>query len=283
MEQIKRHIAILMATYNGEKYLREQIDSILSQTNSQWHLYIHDDGSKDETVAILNDYATKHPKQITVLNYPPQGGAMQNFMSLLEQVEADYYMFSDQDDIWFKDKIFMEIDRMRTEEKTHVDRPIIVFCDLTVVDANLNKIANSFLSYQNIHPEFLTTFHELAASNLTTGCTMFFNHRVKEVIQYPMQAATMHDAWITLCSMKADGILAFIPQPLIFYRQHDHNTLGAINMTQITLKYRLKYFRQLISLNMKTYKMVKALGYGSILKYAYYKMKYQYNIRKKRN
>ena len=98
-----------MATYNGAKYLREQIDSILSQTNDQWHLYIHDDGSKDGTVEILNDYATRCPETVTVLDYPSQDGALQNFMSLLEKVEADYYMFSDQDDVWFPEKIEKQV------------------------------------------------------------------------------------------------------------------------------------------------------------------------------
>ena len=96
MEQInnrkEERIAILMATYNGKKYLGEQIDSILSQSSHLWHLYIHDDGSTDGTVELLNDYANKYPEQITVMDYPSQGGALQNFMSLLEKVEADYYM-----------------------------------------------------------------------------------------------------------------------------------------------------------------------------------------------
>ena len=102
MESIKQQterIAILMATYNGAKYLREQIDSILSQTSNLWHLYIHDDGSKDGTMEILNDYTTRYPETVSVLDYPSRGGALQNFMSLLEKVEADYYMFSDQDDV----------------------------------------------------------------------------------------------------------------------------------------------------------------------------------------
>ena len=89
-----------MATYNGKKFLGEQIDSILSQSSRLWHLYIHDDGSTDGTVELLNDYANKYPEQITIMNYPSQGGALQNFTSLLEQVEADHYMFSDPDDVW---------------------------------------------------------------------------------------------------------------------------------------------------------------------------------------
>ena len=287
MEQIiasdkTQSIAILMATYNGEKYLREQIDSIMSQSSRQWHLYIHDDGSKDGTVELLNDYANKYPELITVMGYPSQGGALQNFMSLLERVEADYYMFSDQDDVWHQDKIKKEIERMNNEESAHANKvPIIVYSDLIVVDAKLNKIADSFLAYSGIHPEFLTTFNELAASNLTTGCTMLFNHAVKEVVRHPFTAATMHDAWITLCTVKANGILAYISEPLIDYRQHGGNTLGAVSIKTLTLSYRFQHLKNVLKLNQKTYHMMQALGYGSWLKYIYYKIKYKYKIHKK--
>ena len=286
MEQIKgnmaNNIAILMATYNGAKYLEEQIDSILSQSSKQWHLYIHDDGSSDGTVELLNDYAGKYPEQVTVMDYPSQGGALQNFMSLLEKVEANYYMFSDQDDVWHQDKIKKEIERMYNEENVRTNKvPIIVYSDLFVVDAKLNKISDSFLTYSGIHPEFLTTFNELGASNLTTGCTMLFNHAVKEFVRHPFTAATMHDAWITLCTVKANGVLSYLSEPLIYYRQHGRNTLGAVDIKKLTLSYRFQHLKNVLKLNQKTYHMMQALGYGSWLKYIYYKIKYKYNIHKK--
>lgn len=286
MEQIKgntaNNIAILMATYNGAKYLQEQIDSILSQSSRQWHLYIHDDGSSDGTVELLNDYAGKYPEWVTVMDYPSQGGPLQNFMSLLEKVEADYYMFSDQDDVWHQDKIKKEIERMYNEENVRTNKvPIIVYSDLFVVDAKLNKISDSFLTYSGIHPEFLTTFNELGASNLITGCTMLFNHAVKEFVQHPFTAATMHDAWITLCTVKANGVLAYLSEPLIYYRQHGGNTLGAVNIKKLTLSYKFQHLKNVLKLNQKTYHMMQALGYGSWLKYIYYKIKYKYNIYKK--
>lgn len=284
MEPIKdTHIAILMATYNGEKYLSEQIESILSQTYDMWHLYIHDDGSSDNTIEILHGYAGSHPEKITVLDYPPQGGALNNFMSLLERVDAEYYMFSDQDDVWFKDKIKKEKERMDAEEQKHGKNPIIVFSDLTVTDCILNKTADSFCVFSGIYPEYLTTFNELGASNLTTGCTMLFNETAKSVIQFPYTSATMHDSWITLCTTRANGILSYIAEPLIYYRQHEHNTLGAVNIKELTLGYRIQHLIHVLTLNKNTYRMLKALGYGSLMKYIFYKARYKYRIYKRQN
>ena len=284
MESIKNNrIAILMATYNGEKYIREQIDSILSQTCNMWHLYIHDDGSTDKTYTILQEYAEKHPDNITILDYPPQGGAKQNFMSLLERIDANYYMFADQDDIWLKDKIKIEKERMEIEEHNNSKKPIFIFSDLIVTDEKLNRLSDSFMSFEGIYPQFLTSFNEMGASNLTTGCTMLFNKIAKLSIQYPLTPATMHDSWITLCAARNNGILSYISEPLIYYRQHGHNTIGAVNINTLTISYRIKHLRRVISQNKRTYLMLKALGYGSWAKYMFYKAKYKYHIYKLNN
>ena len=92
-------IAILMATYNSDRYISEQLDSILSQTYPNWHLYIHDDGSTDNTCEILARYVEANPAKMSILDYPPLGNAYANFMSLLSRVEAPLYMFSDHDDV----------------------------------------------------------------------------------------------------------------------------------------------------------------------------------------
>ena len=278
MEPIKdTHIAILMATYNGGKYLSEQIDSILSQTSHLWHLYVHDDGSKDDTVEILHNYASKHPKEITVLDYPPQGGALHNFISLLERVEAKYYMFSDQDDVWHPDKVEKSYKAMKEQEDLHPDKPVIVHTDVRVVDERLRLLHPSYREYGHIYPEKVSCFKQCVI-NVTLGCAMLFNRKAKEVsLGRSWRHALMHDGWVTTCTYATDGIVYAIPESLMEYRNHGDNTIGATDGARFTLGYRLRHLVQMLRLNIRQYRMLRSAGYGSIL--TYYHQKFLLHIR----
>lgn len=267
-----------MATYNGEQYLGEQIDSLLAQTYKDWHLYIHDDGSKDSTIAVIKEYCQQHPDKISLLEYPSQEGACKNFMSLLERVDAPYYMFCDQDDVWMPEKMETEMNLLESHEERGVSRPILIYSDLVVVDAQLSTINKSFFEYAGIHPEFLTTFNELGADNPVTGCTMLFNKAVKDILPSPFSNAIMHDAFITLCTLKANGILSCLRTPLLLYRQHDSNTLGASDKSNHALAQRLYHWRRTIKLNKERFNMLRELDYGSFWKFIYYKLKYKVRI-----
>lgn len=132
-------IAILMSTYNGSLFIKEQIESILKQTNKEWLLYIRDDGSTDDTRMILQEYTRKNPSKIHLLHDEFMNiGAGRSFMHLLEVVNADYYMFCDQDDVWMENKIERTYLYLRNlEQKFGKNTAIGVFTDLTVVDSNL--------------------------------------------------------------------------------------------------------------------------------------------------
>ena len=272
-------IAILMASYNGEKYLAAQMDSLLGQTFRDWHLYIHDDGSEDGTVALVQEYAGRYPEKITLLEYPPEGSACRNFLSLLERVEAPYYMFCDQDDVWKEEKIALEWAQMKKLEEAHPHQPILVNSDLTVVDATLQTIHPSFWQYRNIRPDFVRRFEDFSATNIVTGCTMLFNRQVKSVVKKPYTRAMMHDAWITLCVVADGGILHNMETPTVLYRQHGYNTIGAMDARVLTLKYRLLHFREMITISCRQFLQLNAISRVSLFTYIHVKLRYRKYLR----
>lgn len=274
-------IAILMATYNGEKFLGEQIDSLLAQTYKDWHLYVHDDGSKDDTVRIVKEYQQNHPDKITFLEYPPQDGPCKNFLSMLERVKATYYMFCDQDDVWLPEKIELSLKEMTVREQESSETGIVVCSDLLVVDDNLKVINNSMWDYLSIFPQYIRTFRDSGASTIATGCTMLFNHKAKEDCLPYSPAVMMHDCWVCLCTLKQHGKLYGISKQLVRYRQHHDNNLGVgVSSAQIGISYRIRHFFELYKYNTSYYKMLSALDYGSVFKYLAAKIRYRQRIKR---
>lgn len=274
MENIKP-IAILMATYNGEAFLSEQIDSILAQTSHDWHLYIHDDGSMDATTTIISQYTGQYPDLITALDYPSQGGACKNFLSMLDRIEAPYYMFCDQDDVWLPEKVKMQYQDMLETERNAPGRPVIVNTDLCVVDSHLQVISPSFWQYERIDPDWLHHYENHAAVHSVTGCTMLFNQQAKSVVKHPYDQAEMHDVWIGLSVAAHDGVLTYIHQAPILYRQHASNTLGAQDAATQTWKYKLRNVGKLLHINRIHYLQMNAVSQISLLNYIKEKVRYK--------
>lgn len=223
-------IAILMSTYNGARYLAEQLDSILAQTYADWKLTVRDDGSTDDTLRILQQYA-KADKRISVLTDGENIGACRSFERLLTQCEgAEYYAFCDQDDVWRSDKLALSLDAIQQAEKAHPGKPIVVHTDLQVVDENKTEIAPSFWRYSNIQADLLDAhIRYLAICNSVTGCAMLFNKAARDC-SLPMSAnAYMHDAWLALMTAYHGGYVLPVHQTPVAYRQHGDNVLGAIH------------------------------------------------------
>ena len=215
-------VDILLATYNGEQFLKSQIDSILNQTYTDFRLLISDDHSSDSTVSILKEYA-KLDKRIVLFFQEKNLGIMKNFEFLLSKVESDYYMFSDQDDVWNEDKIMLSIEKL---ENTSSD---IVFSDLEVVDTDLNVIYDSYWKLKGFYKKIkkYNSFEALYLTNYVTGCTMISKSEyINECLPFPDSKYILYDYWIALILSKSHKI-SYIEKPLIKYRQHKHNTIGS--------------------------------------------------------
>ena len=225
-------IAILMSTYNGEKYLREQIESFFSQTEKDWQLYIRDDGSKDNTCRLISEYVRKFPQKIHLVDdIKTNLGPGKSFMHLLKVVDADYYMFSDQDDVWMDDKIEKTLKKLKSIEKKCIkEMPIGIFTDLTIVDSELNIIHPSLWKAGNRHPEYVRDLYlQWSNRHATYGCTMMINKFAKKVVlpykQFPGVMGA-HDNWIAYILIH-DGIYDYLNESTIYYRQHGNNVVGA--------------------------------------------------------
>lgn len=226
-------IAILMATYNGEKYICQQIDSILSQTCKDWELYIHDDGSTDNTIAVVESYVEKYPNKIHLIDGKSTGGAKYNFFYMFGQVEAPYYMTCDQDDVWLDKKIELTYDKMLTIENK-ADVPCLVYTELRVVDSELNTIADTMSGYQSLDCH-KRTINQFILQNSVTGCTMMVNRTLRDKMLRitDIDNTIMHDWWAALVAAQF-GKTAFIDEPTILYRQHGDNSLGALGINKLS-------------------------------------------------
>lgn len=222
-------IAILLATYNGEQYLKEMLDSLCAQTFQEFVCYVHDDGSTDGTFDLLTGWARLHPGKYCFLDGPAQGSPQANFLWMLSQVEADYYMFADQDDVWLPEKIEKTVGKMM-EVEAQVDGPACVFTDMYVVNENLQVLDNSFIRYIGRNPERIG-LGQLLLENPAAGCTQLFNRRLRDLALQlqDIHAIEMHDAWVlALAATFGKNYIGLVDEPLVYYRQHGDNEMGAV-------------------------------------------------------
>lgn len=221
-------IAILMATYNGARYLAAQIDSILAQTNHEWELFVHDDGSSDDTMAILKDYELEYPELIHVMPKTLKfGGARDNFMWILENVESEYYMFCDQDDIWLPYKIEITYDKIKDEETKTPNIPLMVYTDLCVADKFGFPAVQSSWRMAKMQSRWFDSLDAYLVMCKCAGCTTIINNLAKRVSLPMDRRAFMHDWWIALKTWSSGGKCVALNKSTILYRQHGDNECGA--------------------------------------------------------
>ncbi|MDD2888671.1 MAG: glycosyltransferase family 2 protein [Aliarcobacter sp.] len=224
-----KKVIILLSTYNGERYLKEQLDSLCNQSYKNIEIYARDDGSDDNTLKILKSYP------VQLLETTRNLGARDSFFELLSKAiyasNGDYFMFCDQDDVWDKFKVEKTLNKMLEVELNNPNIPILIHTDLEVVDKNLNSISKSMWIYEDIRPEY-NSFNRLIIQNTITGCTVMIDRKLALKSITIAKNAVMHDWWIGLVASYF-GKIEYLKESTIKYRQHDNNTIGAKNNSNI--------------------------------------------------
>ena len=227
-----KEIDIVLATYNGEKFIEEQITSI--QKNEHYgalvrNIIVVDDGSCDSTLSLVDELSRQDDK---ILFFPSEGyqcGPLRNFERGIAKTTANYVMFCDQDDFWLSNKLqkfFDELQLVSRNDSALLERPLAIFSDLIIVNESLESISDSYYKLKKIPYSWHEDFNNLIMQNVVSGCAMLVNRKlINEVDSFP-DDAYMHDWWMALVA-KRFGYLHFIEEPTVLYRQHSDNAIGA--------------------------------------------------------
>lgn len=225
-------IKILMCTYNGEKYIKEQLQSIVDNTADNWNIVVSDDCSADDTVKIIEEFKKNFPDKIIVNVNRTKKGAIVNFLSNIYEIgltlhDDDFIMLCDQDDIWNPDKIRKTMDSM-AELTDHCGNrmPLLVCSDAAVADDQMKVISDSFRKMNNYKIRNLD-FPHLMMENKVQGCTVMINKSLALMLDRLPKSATMHDGWLGLIA-SAFGKIKYIDEPTMKYRQHGKNVQGSV-------------------------------------------------------
>jgi rhamnosyltransferase len=226
-------VGILMSTFNGEQFVDEQIESILRQTYRDFTLYIRDDGSSDSTAERVDEW-THRDSRVQRLGQDTDEnlGVVGSFMCLLNAVNADIYFFSDQDDVWYPEKLARTLEEFARHDQT---RPLAVYTDLRVVDVDLNVIESSQMDSRSGHPS--VTAKEVLLENTAAGCSMAINQLVKDNAGSDINGIYMHDWWLALVAACL-GELVYLPVVTVDYRQHRSNAVGSRSYRNLILHWR---------------------------------------------
>lgn len=246
-------VDVLLATYNGSKYLNALLESLEKQTYEEWRLIVSDDQSSDTTMEIIQEFQKKSRHEVVILNEQKKfGGAKKNFFYLLENATSDYVMFCDQDDVWLENKVESSVFHIKQMERKYgIDVPLLASMDLQVVNNELKVINQSFYDYSNLDFDFSVC--KLLCQNRLPGCTMIINNVLRKMaLEYKdINKITMHDSWIGLIAA-AFGKIEVDNSSKILYRQHGENSVGAQKARSIVfVANRLRSIKQLRDENIR--------------------------------
>jgi glycosyltransferase involved in cell wall biosynthesis len=222
LQESTPHLCILMSTYNGEKFLAEQLQSIENQTHKNWRLVISDDGSSDNTLAIAKQFQLRWGNNRLEVRQGPQQGFCQNFLSMAcdSSICADLYGFSDQDDVWMADKLARAVAHFKASNQSQLPRAY----------GSRTQIVDEALNHLGFSPEFALprSFRNALVQSISGGNTQVFNQATKQLFeQAGLQQVVSHDWWLYQIVKGAGGIFYYDPKPTLLYRQHSQAIVGA--------------------------------------------------------
>lgn len=228
-EEEQETIAVLLAVYNGERYLDDFLNSLEEQTDHGFVCAVRDDGSTDRSMDIVRKHQKRYPEfyRIYTCDNPYGRSAKGNFFTLMSCVRAKYYMFADQDDVWLPDKIAVTRKAMQRIRGRDGELPIAVFSDLYVTDEHLKVLSDSFIRSIDRDPEAVSP-NELLIDNPAAGCSMMINRPLRDRALTVRDLSNLeeHDGWLMLLA-SVFGTVQYIDRPLAYYRQHGDNEKGA--------------------------------------------------------
>jgi glycosyltransferase involved in cell wall biosynthesis len=214
-------VAILLCTYNGSRFLSQQLDSFESQTHHSWCVIASDDGSSDETLEILLNYKNKWPPGKLMIRRGPENGFCSNFLSLAcdSSVSADFYAFCDQDDVWLPSKLSVALNALSHDELS--DKPAL-YCGRTIYVNEELKIIGTSRSYS-----FPPIFRNALVQSIAGGNTMVFNSKTKAFLEaVGLVQHASHDWWLYQLVTGVGGIVIYDKCPQVLYRQHKDALVG---------------------------------------------------------
>lgn len=220
--------AVLLAAFNGSAHLPGLLESLRSQTDPDFIVLMQDDGSADDTPAILKEIAAQDERFVFAAEQGKHLGPAGNFLSLIRQAEADYCLLCDQDDVWEPGKIaVLRQAMMDLEKECGSAMPLLVHSDCTLTDESGAEIGSSFFRHQGWDPAAVT-LPRLLVQNNVTGCTLIMNRPLRDLVASHAIARDlfMHD-WFIALTAASFGRIAFVDQALTRYRQHQGNVVGA--------------------------------------------------------
>lgn len=232
------NVCILMCTYQGEKHLTEQLESIRKQTYRHWRLFVSDDGSTDNTMSILRDFRSSLASGQMEIFCGPKKGFANNFMSLLlnPSIKGSYYAFSDQDDFWCDDKLSAAILNL-TSLPENEKKPAAYASARTMVDEALKPIGSKK------NRRLIPSFYNALVQNIAGGNTIVINGQMRQLLlEIGAVEIVSHDWWVYLVCTGAGGIFYYDEVPHLLYRQHLNNAIGSKH----SLRARLNTVRQVV-------------------------------------